>query len=286
MPSHDLATQQTILLRAIAAPSFTNAIDLIAGCAHSNWAAGIFNTHLLAKRGLQAYRANAHALAARALQTTYPVMEQMLGSETFAMLARDLWHDHPPQRGDLAQWADALAAWLSLAPALSDLVAEHPYLCDVARAEWALHRCATASDASLDAASFTLLTTHEPAHVRLRLAHGAQVQYSAYPVASMLLAHGSGGADASTTAQHMHSLSALLQQGCAETALVWRQAYAPKVRALATQEEAFVAAVVSGAHLLAAMDAAHPDFDFSTWLPSQVQNGLVVGADALVASNH
>ncbi len=272
MTKQALAAQQTTLLRAIAESDLNSATNLIAVYAYSTLVSGIFDTQSMQKRGLQAYRANAHALAARALQAPYPVIKQMLGSEVFATLARDLWHDHPPLLGDLAQWGGALAAWMQQAPALTKLITEHPYLCDVACTEWALHQCATAPDASLDAASFALLTNHEAVQVHLRMAPGAQVVPSAYPAASIVLAHSAGEASVAD------ALRRLMQQSSAETALVWRQGYVPRVRALANAEVAFASAAVTGLPLQAALDAAHADFDFSDWLSINVHSGLVIGA--------
>ena len=100
MTTPDLLLQQANLLHAIAVPSSSIAINSIAACAHSAGVSGIFTNEILQKRGLQAYRANAHALATRALQTPYPVIEQLLGFEAFDMLARDLWQAHPPVSGD------------------------------------------------------------------------------------------------------------------------------------------------------------------------------------------
>jgi len=76
------------------------------------------------ERGLLAYRANGHALAHRSLLAAYPVVRQLLGEESFADLARAVWHAHPPHRGDIAQWGDFLPAFVSDSPQLSDV----PYL--------------------------------------------------------------------------------------------------------------------------------------------------------------
>jgi hypothetical protein len=63
-------------------------------------------------RGLKSYQANGHALAQRALQAAYPVVAQLLGEESFADLARALWHAQPPIRGDIAHWGGGLAVFL------------------------------------------------------------------------------------------------------------------------------------------------------------------------------
>jgi Putative DNA-binding domain len=216
-------------------------------------------------RGLATYRANAHASAERALLAAYPVIAQLVGSEGFAHLARDFWHQHPPQRGDLAQWGDALPPFLAASVQLIDT----PYLADVARIEWALHICAQANDAAQDAASFALLTQHDPSALMLQLAPGTQVLPSPYPAAAITLAHmGEGTLD---------DAAALMHASVAQTALVWRRGFAPRVRVLHEAEHAFTTTLCQGCNLSQALDATPVDFDFSTWLAEQVQSGLVLG---------
>ncbi|MBA4175071.1 MAG: hypothetical protein C0505_00690 [Leptothrix sp. (in: Bacteria)] len=94
-------------------------------------------------RGLAAYRANAGALAERALAAAYPTLQQLLGADSLAGLARHFWHRHPPQAGDIARGGADLADFIAAAPALAD----EPYLADLARLEWAVHCAATAADA-------------------------------------------------------------------------------------------------------------------------------------------
>ena len=62
-----------------------------------------------ALRGLQAYRANADASAARALGTAFPTVQALVGDEDFAHLAHEFWRFDPPTRGDLGDWGDAFA---------------------------------------------------------------------------------------------------------------------------------------------------------------------------------
>jgi Putative DNA-binding domain len=220
-------------------------------------------------RGLAAYRANAHATAQGALQAVYPVLEQLIGADNFAYLARYFWCEHPPQRGDLAQWGEGLAAYVAASAQLADT----PYLADVAQIEWALHVCALAEDRLQDTASFALLTEHDPQILVLRVAPGACVLHSAYPAAAITLAH-----------QHLGSLqeaASLLHAGTAQSALVWRQGFAPRLRVLDGTELALTNAVCKGDALSMALDAAHPDLDFSTWLATQVGDGLLLGVDII-----
>ena len=92
-----------------------------------------------ALRGLQAYRANADASAARALGTAFPTVHALVGDEDFEHLAREFWRAAPPQRGDLGEWGADFAAWLSEHPQLADW----PYLGDCARLDWATTNSAT-----------------------------------------------------------------------------------------------------------------------------------------------
>jgi len=117
------------------------------------------------QRGLAAYRTNANALAERALQAAFPVVAELIGFESFALMARQFWHRHPPERGDLAWWGAALPDFLAHDPQLADV----PYLADVARVEWALHRIASAADAPVQPASFELLNQQDPDTVTLQL---------------------------------------------------------------------------------------------------------------------
>lgn len=215
--------------------------------------------------GLAVYRANALACATRALEAAYPVILQLIGEENFAFLARDFWQAHPPIRGDLAQWGKPLAAYAAQAPQLADL----PFLPDVARIEWALHVCAGEADGIQDASSFATLAECDPSAVGFSLAPGACALASTCAAAAITLAHrGLGSLDAAFELQ---------KQGVAQTALVWRQGYAPRLRVLHEYELVFTQALLAGQALANALDAAHTSFDFSGWLAANVQSGLVLG---------
>lgn len=235
----------------------------------------------MARRGLQAYQANGPALAERALGAAYPVLGQLIGDESFAPLARYFWRRHPPSRGDVACWGDGLAAFLEASPQLAD----EPYLGDVARIEWALHQAATAADAQPAHHSFALLSSADPAELTLTLGAGVFVLASAYPVASIINAHLQGD-------PALAEAAALLRAGAAEHALVWRQGFKPRLRAITAGEHALVAALQDGrpleAALACALECAPADgqpsvaaFDFEHWLGRAVQEGLVTGARLL-----
>ncbi len=264
------------------------------------------------ERGLSAYRANAQALAPRALAGAYPVVHQLVGEDNFEAMARQHWHDHPPVRGDLAQWGGQLADHMAMLPGLLE---QEPYLSDVARVEWALHLASSAADAVLDLASLSLLAERDPAGVFLQLSPGAACVVSPYPVVTIVLAHlqpagtttAASGSPApadgviterATVAAHladgpvdlalepsadavtMAQAGQLLRDGVAETALIWRQGMKPQLRVAQVGEMRLIAALQSGANLLEALAAA-PRLDFQDWFAPAVRSGLVVGAKAV-----
>jgi hypothetical protein len=214
--------------------------------------------------GLGAYRANAHAHAERALLDAYPVVAALVGTEAFEALARALWHHHPPTRGDLAEWGEALPDFIEAQPDLSGL----PYLRDLAHLEWALHQATRASDATMDAASFARLETEAPERLRLRLAPGTAVIVSRWPVLSLLDAHLHGEPDFATVAQR-------LAAGVAENVRVWRQGGAVRLTPLNGLVARFEAALLDGQSLGQALDAA--PVDALAWLHEAVPSGLCTG---------
>jgi hypothetical protein len=265
MASEHLATQQQALLRALfGQPDETHT--------QTFWDSDQPQT----QRGLQAYQANGHALAERSLHAAYPVMGQMLGRDNFAALSRDFWHRHPPTRGDLAHWGDALPAFLASSEALADT----PYLADVARVEWALHQAATAADALTDPSSFARLSGQDATSLTLALSPGTALVRSRYPVASLVLSHRHAQPSLKQAAER-------LRDAVAETVLIWRQGLRPRMAQVTGVEAALLRALLQGHDLPSALDAAlaaETDetqvFDFSLWLSSAVSGGLVTGVQS------
>ena len=260
-----LAAQQNALVNAIFT---TNSIANLS----INTTASVINT--TKSRGLETYIANANASAIRSLHSAYPVVAQLVGEEAFEHLARDLWAQCPPHRGDLAHWGGDLPAFIASIAALQT----EPYLSDVARAEWAMHTAAMAADKTADLATFSLLTEHDPDVISLQLAPGTGLISSIYPVASILTAH----------LYQQPSFEAVGQKiatAAPETALVWRQGLRPMVAACSAAEADFVQHLLDGKSLLSALQATallySTSFDFNAWLPKAVQTGLAISVKLL-----
>lgn len=193
-------------------------------------------------RGLQAYRLNAQALAARALAGVYPAVQDWLGEADFAAMAWAFWRQHPPSQGDLACWGAALPDFLAAQPGME------PALGERARLDWAIHQCERAPDARLDAASLSLLAAAEPAELRLRPMPGLSLLWlrdEAVPAAAWPW-------------------------------LLWRRDWRCQQRRLSAGEAAFFAALLAGRDLEQALQEASAvaaDFDFSAWLQDALSLG-------------
>lgn len=276
MHSSSLAEQQQALLKAL----FVRSGTANAETAETQLLAQLDGLSPQTLRGLAAYRANGHALAERSLLAAYPVIAALIGGDNFALLARDLWHQHPPQCGDLAQWGDALPGFLQA----NEQLADTPYLSDVARAEWALHGAAGAADTEPDLLSFARLGEEDPQGLTLTLAPGATVITSPYPVASLITAHLFEEPSLDDVAQRM-------RDGQGEHALVWRQGLRPRVAGIDTAAAQMIQALLLGADLPQALGAAcattdpSDAFDFSAWLTAAVTDGLVIGVQRQTVSN-
>ncbi len=219
------------------------------------------------QRGLAAYQANAGALAERALAAAYPTLQQLLGEESFASLARDFWR--------ITCWGEGLSGFVADAKSLAD----EPYLPDMVRLEWALHRVQTAADAPASLpAGLEMLATHEPAALRLKLPAGSTVLVSAWPVFSLWQAH------QSTSVDRFEAVRDALAEGRGEQGLVTRSGWVPQVRVLPAAEARFTAALLAGQNLQQALtDAvqeAGDEFDFASWLVAALQAQRLVSVSA------
>ena len=224
-----------------------------------------------AQRGLQAYTANAGALAERALSAAFPTIAELVGAGSFAALARAFWQAQPPERGDVAQWGGALPGFIAAAAQLAD----EPCLADVARLDWAVHLAELASDADRAAQGLEQLATADPDRLRLQLAPGTALVSSTHPVATIWQAH------RSTAADRFAPVREAFARGVGEHALVWCQGYKAQVCALPEAAAGFTRGVLAGLSLGQALDTAGPDFSFEPWLLTALRQGWLVSVDTL-----
>lgn len=219
--------------------------------------------------GLRAYRANAQAIAHRALIAAYPTVERLLGDEPMKALARDLWRAHPPVRGDLAWFGAELSSWIG---GVTEL-AEWPWLADVARLDWALHCAQSAADPPDLPEGLTLLAEHDPLQLAVILVPGSACVVSSWPVHAIWDSQARGAGEAP-------------EPGVAETAWVWRRGHSACVSTLGPGESALHQSLLAGQSLGLAWDSAStadPDFDFPAWLTRALREGWLAGIHPLTS---
>lgn len=221
--------------------------------------------------GLSAYRANARAIAARALEAAFPVLHQLIGAEDFAAMAWALWRERPPRRGDLAWFGEDLPAWLQAGMDRLD----EPYLPDVARLEWAVHRAQFAQDHDGPPQGLHRLAEDDPGTLAARFVPGAALVASAHPVAAIWLAH-QPEREAEGEARFA-AVRAAFESGQGEAALVWRSGWRVRVTPLPPPQAGFTRDLLAGESLGTALAAADPGFSFEAWLVRALSEGWLAG---------
>ncbi len=254
------AARQQALVAALWPP------DAGATAAIEDWCSG---RSVTVARGLQAYRTNGVANAARALEAAYPTVRALVGADGFQLLARELWTAHPPVLGDLAQWGESLAAFLEVHPDLS----HWPYLGDCARLDWAVQRCERAADAQWNAASIARLGDSDPQQLQLQLRPGLAVLASRWPVVTIHQAHRDGAApDALDAARDA------VQAAAGESALVCRSGWRAQVHRVDQVTVIWTQRLLAGDSLACALDAVSDassvsPFDLAGWLTTAIAAG-------------
>ena len=238
--------------------------------------AGLRETGARMARGLEAYRANRDAIAARALASTFATVQALVGADDFRGLAHEFRCVDPPLRGDLGEWGDAFPAWLAAHPALS----AWPWLADCARLDLALQRCERAADAPLDAASFAQLETIAPARLRIELLPGSALLRSAWPIATIHRAHQLAGAGAELAFAAVREAIAE-QRG--ECVLVARRGWRALAHPSTPADADWTRDLLDGVDLATALRHAGESFDFSAWLETALRESWLQGVTAFDA---
>lgn len=226
-------------------------------------------------QALAAGRRNTRAIAARALAASHPVLTEALGEDSAATLAWRLWCEAPPERGDLADWGEALPALIERLPDL----AEHAWLADLARLEWALHRAALAADAPAAASGLQALLDTPPERLALQLRPGTAVGVAAGPVCRWWQAHQHGAASPAREAG-LADVAAALARGEGEAWQVWREGLRLRVATLSPADAAFCAALLAGQSLAQALRHAAPT-NFEAWLTRALREGWLLAVQTL-----
>lgn len=128
------------------------------------------------------YRRNIASTQRSALAAAYPVLLRLVGEAFFAEAARLYAARFPSASGDLHAFGGSFGEFLEAYPHARSL----PYLPDMARLEWAVHRCAGASDrAPLDVAMLARVPEAAQGSLRVRLAPCVARLCSRFPIVAL-----------------------------------------------------------------------------------------------------
>ena len=135
------------------------------------------------------YRGNLTATWNKVLSSAFPVVRQLMGEEFFSGLTRAFGMAHPSDSPDLNHFGANFASFL----AAFEHVADYPYLPDMARLEWALHRAYYAPEAAaLTHEMLAALSPDDFELARFALHPSASLYHSSQAVVALWQAHQSG----------------------------------------------------------------------------------------------
>jgi hypothetical protein len=195
------------------------------------------------ERRLAVYRGNLLATCTQALAAAYPVIAKVVGTQFFEAMARVYRAHAPSASGDLNEYGMQLPEFLEgFAPA-----SELPYLRDLARLEWAVHRAHYGADAdAFDVSRLASVPDSEQPALRLKLNPLCRLLESPYPLARIWEIH---------QKDYDAELSVRFDGG-PFYALVCRPRYRVQAAGIGAGEHRFLAATAAGATLSEALDAA------------------------------
>jgi uncharacterized protein (UPF0276 family) len=216
------------------------------------------------------YRGNLSATWNKVLSTAFPVTRQLLGDEFFTALTRAFGMAQPSDSPDLNQFGAAFAGFL----AGFQHVADYPYLPDMARLEWALHRTHYAPDGmALAPDALAALSPDAFELARFSLHPAASLFASSWAVVPLWQAHQPEGGDFPAD-MATPSAAALARPR-------WKTELAP----LDPAQHAALAALAAGASMGEALDAAF-DLDEQFDIAGNLRQWLALGLLAAPIHHH
>lgn len=236
-------------------------------------------------RGMGVYQNNTRLTLLSAVETTYPVIAQVLGQPFFTALARSYVITTPSTSGNLHGYAQQFAPWLSRwLDALEDRneATELAYLPDLARLEWLVHQAHFAGDApQFDFDALNAVNPAQQGALCFKLHPSCGLLSSEFPVAQIWRAHqGSDVAAAVDLATLPIDWDAVPEQ-----LLLWRQSLsqfeiAVKLQDCSAAAFQFLTDIAAGKAFMQAASnalAIEATLDLQTLLLDLVSDGVIVG---------
>jgi hypothetical protein len=211
------------------------------------------------------YRGNLSATWNKTLAAAYPVLQMLVGEDFFGGLTQAYGRAHPSESGDLNQFGAHFARFLDGFPH----VADYPYLPDMARLEWALHRAHYGASAeAVGAQQLAAVAPEQLETARLSLHPACHLLSSEWAVVPLWLAHQPGAGTAFPQQMAVPSYGVVLRPH-------WKTLLQP----LEAASHAALAVLAGGGDFGAALDAAFElddNFDVSGQLQQWIAQRLIV----------
>ncbi|MFD2261552.1 DUF2063 domain-containing protein [Lacibacterium aquatile] len=215
-------------------------------------------------RRLALYRNNVQGSLTAVLAAAYPTVEQVVGPEFFAMVARRFLGAYPPLRPELWAWGGEFSAFLAVFPPARAL----SYLPDLARLEWAMMEAYFAGEAeALKPERLRSVTTHAMG-LSFSRHPSARIIRSRFAIHSIWKAHVPGGDPSAVSITMPESVLILRQDGVVMSRLLsdWQASFA----------ETLLDGLTFGAALIAVPDHVSPA-DIPVELARLIADGVFTG---------
>lgn len=209
------------------------------------------------------YRNNVFVSLVEALKTRFPAVQNAVGAEFFAALARDYAGSHLPTSPLMMAYGNSFPDYIDTFPPL----AAYPWLGDLARLERAMTESYHAADAlPVGPDEFDKITPDQLVDLKLELHPAIRIVPSAYPVATLW----------QMNTGHLDPASIDLE--LSETAFVSRPEWMVAVKAISAAGGVFFSDLWRGVPLGQAVSSAialDPHFDLTSHLHLLITEGLV-----------
>lgn len=209
-----------------------------------------------ATKRFDVYRNNVAVSLTDALEAAFPVIHKLVGPDFFRAMAGVFLRQHPPTSPLMMFYGAQMPAFLSSFPPAASL----PYLPDIALLELAIRTAYHAADAaSLDPEIFSQISEDSLPKTVFAFAPSVQIVISDFPIHGIWAANMTGAAKPESVAQ---------------SALVTRPEFDPRVDALTPDQSVVLAALMAGNTLGDSLSLV-PKFDLGPMLTLLLQRRAI-----------
>lgn len=221
--------------------------------------------------GLSIYQRNLTANAIGALTITFPTVLTLIGEEVFSYAVERLIKQDPPSAGDWGEWGGGFPEVLKNLSALQAF----PYVVDIARLDFLLHRIGRDKDSELDMDSISLLASTDLDELRVVLNPSISLLPSEFPVVDIYNANQTSLAESDF---HLKEAQQKLVSGLGQVTLIYRPQFKPLIRTINPEEHHWLLLIQKSFSIGKALDALKhrkQTFSLEDWLPLAIQHNLI-----------